>query len=335
MRQTPPRPRPIRTLALALSVATILWSLSSAFAPTVHAATVPRFGMAAHLMWQTLSETKRDLDRMKAAGMNYVRFDLSWKNSEPVKGQYRYLDKLNDVIHEVRARGFKLTITIIETPAWANGGKGTFAPPTYVADYARFVGVVAKKNAWRSGMTYEIWNEPNDIHFWTTGVNVAKYTAMLKASYKAIKAADSGATVLGGSILANDIKFLHGIYANGGGNSFTGLAIHPYTNGRAPGDTSKPWFSFKTSVSQFKKEMANHGQSKKIWITEMGWSTAQVSDSTRATYYKQAVAIAKNWTSVKAMAAYTLHQSQFPAYGLLRVDNSTTASWRAYDSVIP
>lgn len=333
---TTPRPRLRRALlAVVLSAAALVSPLATALAPSAEAATLPRFGMAAHLMWQTLDETKRDLDRMKAAGMNYVRFDLSWKNSEPVKGQYRYLDKLDKVIHEVRARGFKLTITIIETPAWANGGKGTFAPPTYVADYARFAGVIAKKNAWRSGMTYEIWNEPNDIHFWTTGVSVAKYTAMLKASYKTIKAADSDATVLAGSILSNDIKFLHGIYANGGGSSFTGLAIHPYTNGRAPGDTTNAWFSFKTSVSQFKKEMANHGQSKPIWITEMGWSTAQVSDATRATYYKQAVAIAKNWTGVKAMAAYTLHQSQFPAYGLLKKDNTTTASWRAYDAAIP
>jgi hypothetical protein len=210
-----------------------------------------------------------------------------------------------------------------------------FAPPTNVADYARFAGVVARRFAALPGMVYEIWNEPNDPHFWTTGPNVAKYTAMLKASYRAIKNADPEAGVLAGSILSNDIRFLHGIYANGGGGSFTGLAIHPYTAGRAPGDTSSAWFSFKTSVPQFRKEMARHGQYKAIWITEMGWSTNQVSDATRATYFKQAVAIARTWASVRAMGAYTIHQSQFQAYGLLRTDGSTTASWRAYDSVLP
>ena len=314
--------RLLATFTLATLAATGLLPATSAVAPVAEASTLPRFGMAAHLMWQTLDETRRDLDRMKAAGMTYVRFDVSWKNSEPSKGTYRYLDKLSDVIREIRARGFKLTMTVIETPSWANGGKGTFAPPTYVSDYARFLGVIARRNASLPGMVYEIWNEPNDVHFWTTGVNVAKYTAMLKASYKAVKAADPEASVLAGSILSNDIKFLHGIYANGGGSSFTGLAIHPYTNGRAPGDTTSAWFSFKTSVPQFRQEMARHGQTKPIWITEMGWPTDKVSDSTRATYYKQAVTIARSWTGLRAMGAYTLHQSQFPTYGLLRTDDS-------------
>jgi hypothetical protein len=334
----PSRPRrALATLVLVVVAAASLLPATGAAAPSpVDAATTPpRFGMAAHLMWQSLAQTRADLDRMKAAGMRYVRFDLSWRNSEPVKGTYRYLDKLDSVIKEIRARSMRLTITIIETPAWANGGKGMFAPPRYMSDYARFAGVVAKRYAALSGMVYEIWNEPNDIHFWTTGVSVARYTAMLKAAYKSIRAADPDATVLGGSILANDIKFLHGIYANGGGSSFNGLAIHPYCGGRAPGDTSSQWFSFKSSVPQFKREMANHGTVKPIWITEMGWTTDRVSDATRATYYKQAVAIARNWTGVRAMAAYTLHQSQFPGYGLLRTDGSTTASWRAYDAALP
>lgn len=325
-----------RTTIAALALV-ILASLAPSGAPApVAAATSPtRFGMAAHLMWQSLADTRADLDRMKAAGMTYVRFDVSWKNSEPTRGTFRYLDKLDTVISEIQKRRMSLTMTVIETPAWANGSKGAFAPPTNVADYARFVGVLAKRYAGRFGMVYEIWNEPNDINFWTTGVNVAKYTAMLKAAYKAIKTVDPDAIVLGGSILYNDVKFLHGIYANGGGGSFNALAIHPYSLAYAPGSTANSYFSFKLSVPLFKKAMATHGTVKPIWITEMGWSSARVPDATRATYYRQAVAIARTWTGVKKMAAYTVRQTQFREYGLIRADGTTTASWRSYDAALP
>ena len=294
-----------------------------------------RFGMAAHLMWQSLSETNADLDRMKAAGMNYVRFDTSWRNSEPSKGSYMYLDKLDQVISAVQSRGMSLTITVIETPSWANGGKGMFAPPTNPADYAHFVGMLAHRYAGRSGMVWEIWNEENDPHFWTTGPSVAQYTAMLKAAYSAIKAGDPDATVVTGGILFNDMNFLEGIYANGGGSSFDGLAIHPYSLAYAPGSTTDSYFSFKTSVPQFTAKLAAHGQaSKPIWLTEMGWGTDRVSDATRATYLQQAVPIARAWPNVRGMGAYTIHQSQFPTYGLLTTSNQPTQSWNAYAAAL-
>jgi polysaccharide biosynthesis protein PslG len=331
-----PFPRSVLRRALIPLALTVVIGLAPASGaiPSAEAA-APRFGMAAHLMWQSLAETRVDLDRMKAAGMTYVRFDVSWKNSEPVKGSFRYLDKLDAVIAEVQKRGMTLTMTVIETPGWANGGRDAFTPPKYSGDYGRFVGMLAKRYAARPGMVYEIWNEPNDQHFWTPGPNVVKYTQLLKTAWTFIRRADPDATVLAGSILYNDIKFLHGIYANGGGSSFNGLAIHPYALGYAPGSTANSYFSFKLSVPRFTKEMANHGQAKPIWITEMGWSSDRVSDSTRATYFKQAVAIAKTWTNVRGMAAYTVRQSQFAQYGLIRRDGTTTASWRAYDSVLP
>jgi aryl-phospho-beta-D-glucosidase BglC (GH1 family) len=288
-------------------------------------------GMAAHLMWQSLTETKADLDRMQAAGMTYVRFDVSWRNSEPTKGSYLYLDKLDQVISAVQAHGMALTMTVIETPSWANGGKGMFAPPTNMSDYARFMGVLAHRYAGRSGMVWEIWNEENDPHFWTTGPSASQYAGMLKAAYAAVKANDANATVLTGGILYNNTAFLQGLYAAGAGDSFDGLAIHPYAKGYSPSSTAEPYFSFKSSVPQFTSVLSGHGDAAKpIWITEMGWSTGSVSDATRATYLRDAVAIARTWTNVRGLGAYTLHQSQFATYGLLTTSGAATLSWTAY-----
>ena len=324
-----------RLAPAALALLVLLVATAGAPHPA-SAATGPKFGMAAHLMWyDTLTEVRADLDRMQRAGMRYVRFDVSWANSEPQRGSYRYLDKIASVTREIRSRGMALTLTLIDTPGWANGGRGRHAPPSNMSDFGHFAGVLARRLAGISGMRYEIWNEPNDPHWWTTGVSAKQYTAMLKAAYKAIRANDSDARVLVGAILNNDIDFLHRIYANGGGGSFDAIAIHPYPLGHAPGDTWSSWFSFKLSVPRFTAEMKRHGQHKPIWITEFGWPLSKVSDSTRARYFAQAVAIARGWSNVRGVAAYTMHQSQFSAYGLIRPDNTATESWRGYDAALP
>lgn len=287
-------------------------------------------GMALHFMWQSLTDTNADLDRMQAAGMTYARFDVSWRNMEPTKGTYQYLDKLDQVIAAVQAHGMSLTMTVIETPDWANNSAGMFAPPTNMADYASFVGMLAARYASKPGMVWEVWNEENDPHFWTTGPNAAQYTSMLTAAYSAIKANAPSATVLIGGVLFNNISFLDGIYAAGGGNSFDGIAIHPYTVNRAPSDTSSAYYSFASSVPQFQSDMASHGQDKPIWVTEFGWSTDNVSDATRATWFTSAVSIARTWTGVRGLGAYTLHQSQDLQYGLLTSTGTATLSWTAY-----
>jgi len=290
--------------------------------------------MAAHLMWQSTADTQADLDAMAAAGMTYVRFDVSWKNSEPTRGSYSYLSKLDGILDAITARGMAHTITVLETPGWANGGAGTMAPPTNPQDYASFMGMLARHTAARPDMVWEIWNEQNDAHFWTTGPNAGQYAAMLKASYAAIKANDPDATVLVGGIVFNDIPFFEALYAAGAGSSFDGVAIHPYTGTRSPADTSSPWFSFAGSVPQFTRVLDAHGQgSKPIYITEMGWSTGDVSDATRATYLKDAVGIARTWTNVRGLAAYTIRQTQFATYGLRTSTYQPTLSWTAYASV--
>jgi hypothetical protein len=267
---------------------------------------------------------------MAAANMRFVRFDFSWANSEPTKGSRLYFDKLDSILDAIAARGMQAVVTVIETPSWANGKAGLFAPPTDPQDYADFIGALAAHNAARSNMRWEIWNEPNDSHFWTTGPNPSGYAAMLKAAYTAVKANDPNATVIGGSILCNDLTFLGGIYSAGAGDSFDALSIHPYTGALSASDTSSLYFSFALSVPRFTTAMASHGQSKSIYITEMGWSTEDVTDATRAGYLPEAVSIVRSWSNVRGMAAYTVRQSQSSLFGLITTSGTPTLSWTAY-----
>ena len=292
--------------------------------------------MTTHFMWHDLKATVADLDRMRAAGLTVARFDLGWRWVEPKKGMYddALLTRLGTVLCELDARDIAPIITLLETPAWARPpGSGLFYPPTRRQDYADALGFVAARYAARPNMVWEVWNEPNIPEFWEGGPNAADYTDLLRRAYRAVKAADPDATVLGGSIVFNDLRFLRGMYDNGARGHFDGLAHHPYSPGRAPDDRTDPAAHFK-SVEDMKALMAARGDpDMPIWITEIGWGLDLVSDATRATYLRQAVGLVRGWPYVKVFCVYTTGQDSgpdAPDYGLIAPDGTPFGSWYAY-----
>jgi hypothetical protein len=297
----------------------------------------PGFGMTMHFMWYDLSRTIKELDQIQAAGLTVARFDFSWRGAEPRrKGSYDVptLTKLDSVLRELDARGIAPIITVIETPAWARpAGSGIFTPPTNRQDYADFLGVLARRYADRPNMVWEVWNEPNLPEFWQTGPNPAEYADLLVRAYATIKATDPDATVLGGSIVFNDLKFLRGMYQNGARGSFDGLALHPYAPGRSPDDHSDPSAMFP-AVQDMKSVMAANGEpDKPIWITEMGWGVDLVTDEARATYLRRAVELVRSWPYVRAFCVYTLSQDVGPdaqSFGLIAAGGVPSQSWNAY-----
>jgi hypothetical protein len=233
-------------------------------------------------------------------------------------------------------------LVVLETPDWARGYQGTrWTPPIDPDDYGRFVGMLAARYANRP-MAYEVWNEPNDIHYWDTGPDPARYSALLKSAYGHIKAADPDAAVLGGSVLFNDQPFIRGMYAAGARGYLDAFAIHPYSRAHSPYSTAEPWYSFTTSLTETRGTMSSYKDGSPIWITEMGWRTTTVTDAVRATYFGEAVEIVRTTEGVHGFMAYTLNQGNFSNkdnfgdgdWGLLLPDGSPTLSWLTYESSV-
>ena len=113
-------------------------------------------------------------------------------------------------------------------------------PPKNVADYAAYARAVVHR--YKDRVHYwEIWNEENSSAFWKGGVSAAKYAALLKATYAAIKAEDPTATVLLGGTVGFDKSFMDGIVAAGAWSSFDALAIHTYVAGQPETSMIVPW----------------------------------------------------------------------------------------------
>jgi hypothetical protein len=292
----------------------------------------PVFGMGGHLMWRATSTAIRQLDMLREDGLGVVRFDVSWRNSEPRRGEYDWLEKLDEIVDAAVARGIRPVIAIVETPAWANGGQSPWVPPDDPADYAAFAAMLAHRYAGRVD-AWEVWNEPDIRLFWRPEPDSRRYAEMLIAAHAAIKAANPSATVVGGSVTFGNTGFVEDLYRHGAGDSFDALSVHPYTLRRAPDDEEDRFHSLTAILDDMRGLMVAQGDGDKpIWVTELGWAVVglnSVSEERRIAYLRRSVQLIRQRPWVEVVAIYTISTQDSERYGL-STDGRRSAAWEAY-----
>jgi hypothetical protein len=290
------------------------------------------FGMTGHLMWHSEAQALAQLDMLRADGLDVVRFDVSWKNSEPQPGQYAYLDKLDAILDGATARDIRVVITVAETPDWANGGRGTWVPPDDPSDYARFVAMLAARYAGKV-IGWEVWNEPDLGLFWQPKPDPLAYTRLLIRAAAAIRAADPGATVVGDGVTFGNTTFLDTMYDAGAHGSFDVLAVHPYTLTRSPDDTRDRYHSFTRILDDVRATMTSRGdRTVPVWITEFGWAVVgvnAVSTQARVAYLRRTVDLVRDRPWVQMLSIYTIDVEDSARYGLSDA-GVRSDGWRAY-----
>jgi Cellulase (glycosyl hydrolase family 5) len=216
-------------------------------------------------------------------GVGWVRGFLPWSTFELSPGHYNE-PMLSDLERGLAAlpKGTKVILDVVNSPQWESGSANPAMPPRDPADYARFIGKMARRFAGRVA-AWEIWNEEDDSLWWASGPDPAAYTALLKATYPAVKAADPSATVVLGGLTGNDYEYLSQLYAHGAKGSFDAVGVHtdsicstvsPYEilrNGRADRRINRWAFLGYRTVHEV---MQANGDDSSIWMTELGWSTS-------------------------------------------------------------
>ena len=269
----------LRWVAAALA-ATIVFAagLTTALPNAQATSPAPAVGAQFHATWSAYTDAQRTamLDKLQAAGVKWVRIDVGWASfQEAGPGTYSqwYVDLVDRVVDQARARGINVLLMLWMTPGWANGGAGTTVPPANVSDYAKAAGWAAAHFKGRVA-AWEVWNEPNLSGYWKG--TVAQYVALLKAAYPAIKAGDPSAQVVLGGPSENDTNWLSAAYGAGMAGSFDVMATHPYMGmADAPPETPDDGSIWTIShVSAVHDLMIRYGDgSKPIWFTEFGWSS--------------------------------------------------------------
>jgi hypothetical protein len=303
--------------------------------------TRPAVGVQFHGTWAELTGADQDriLDAMAAAGVRWVRLDISWSMIEPRRGHY---DERWGVPHVAQAvtkaheRGFQILGMFWSTPGWANGGAGRRALPADPADYARALTWAARR--WSGSIAaWQVWNEPNSSEFLQPPDPVG-YTALLSSAYRAVH--PLGVRVVFGGTRYVDSAWISRAYAAGARGNFDVMAVHPYQGlaslppeAAGTGDPER-----LVHTAALVSAMARFGDSRvPIWFTEFGWSAHAnppgtpvwfqgVTEASQAQYLARTLVLVRTrypqvtnvfWYTSRDLVTGKLHQDH---RGLLRRD---------------
>ncbi|WP_237569985.1 Ig-like domain-containing protein [Mycolicibacterium lacusdiani] len=246
------------------------------------------------LLFYSQADLNTALDKLQSVGITDLRVLVPWAAVQPLPG-WNDWSAVDRVINGAAARNIKVLGILNSPPVWASVANTTplAGMPANNAQFAAFAGAAAAR--YKGKVTaWEVWNEPNAIMFWQPGPNAAQYTALLKAAYPAIKAADPNAVVVAASVGAtldwfnltvNPVRFVDEMYKAGAAGYFDALSFHPY---QYTTPFSQGGYMFESPISQANRiyalMVANGDGHKKIWATEYGQPSSEASDANQAAY---------------------------------------------------
>lgn len=239
--------------------------------------------------------TERDTNRMRAGGIESVRYPVIWRTIQHApRSAFNWVGLDQEVTTTARA-GLTLLPFLYGTPHWV-AGKPTTLPVANAKQrraWAAFLraavdrygsrGTFWSEHAPGSGdyvprrpiHLWQIWNEENFFYF-ALPASPGQYGELLKVSHRAIASADPHAKVLAGGLFGNPrprpprgmkaTDFLQRLYrVRGVRAAFDGVDLHPYV-------ANIP--RLKQEVLSIRRVMIDaHDRRTGLYLTEFGWGS--------------------------------------------------------------
>ena len=200
-------------------------------------------------------------------------------------------------------------------------------PPANFEDYGHFMELIASRYGDKV-QAFELWNEANLAANWDASVSPGEFVELVAVGYRGVKRGNPNATVIVGGlaptgvnlegVAMDDVRYLEAMYQYRDGmirDYFDKLGVHSYGYNNAPNDTPDNYTTTSTTYkhhwSFFFRRFEQHWDvlqryddtRKRIWITEMGWTTqnshpdfafgADVSEEDQARYLVEAYQLVK------------------------------------------
>jgi hypothetical protein len=219
---------------------------------------------------------------MAASGAESVRVAFDWRMAQPTAGGPIDFSATDAAVVAAAQQRLPVLPVVHRTPDWAAArpGDGAASAPRDTAAYTSYLTALVGRygpsgSLWaeRPGLPrvpirdWQIWNEPNLTRYWTSQPFAKPYVKLLRASRRALRAADPGSrTILAG--LPNESWIaLRKVYKAGGRGTFDVIALHPYTG--------RPHNVIKL-IEFARREMRRfHDGRRPVWLTELSWPASQ------------------------------------------------------------
>ena len=193
-----------------------------------------------------------EIARMARSGVETLGVSFDWARAQPDEGAPIDYSVTDRIVAAAAAKRLRVFPVVIQAPRWARLHPAEqFSPPQSPDDYAAYAaGLVKRYGPGGSFWTehpelpalpihdWQVWNEPAGADkddrgsvFWVDPGQAftTRYIALLRATRKAIKAADPTARVVLAGLVGQSWQTLRLIYNAGGRPLFDAVSLHPYT----------------------------------------------------------------------------------------------------------
>jgi beta-xylosidase len=238
-------------------------------------------GINAQFQWFAPAVARKQIDRLQALGLDWVRLGLHWMVLEPEEGQFK-LEPIDRTMAMVKEAGLHQITYVVGTPRFASSvAKGDRYEPYFDKFPPRDPALLAQRMAMLAKRypqvdVWQVWNEPNILGFWAPKADPQGYAQMLLAAVKGLRAAVPGKPIaMAGMAYFSEMGGTQGLMLEALGRSGAfkldlTVAYHPYT-ATAEGSEHDPRDFVKRVVPA--NQWLRASGVKQIWATEWGWSS--------------------------------------------------------------
>lgn len=267
----------------------VIMSIIASTASLISAQKLSPFGIGTgHARGNSLDGVKTWVPQLHAIDVEWYRTipGAGWRDVEKNQGQWDFT-QLDESIAHMDEIGMSFSL-LLWGPGW-KGDKGL--PKNDIEGWSEYVRHLVShcKSVGRTGLYYEIWNEPPN--FTARGDTAADYAKLVAAAYDAAKAVDPDAKI-GLTAKSVHINYLEHAIRHGAKDKFDWISLHPYEtlNGVAANAGSDALFmAIVPTLRKMLKAQNPERADVPLIITEIGCDARKGEDT-------QADALIKTYT---------------------------------------
>lgn len=229
---------------------------------------VSKIGIGFEKLDRDAFEPSKCYDKISELGVKWARIQSGWAKTEKERGVYDFV-WLDEIVNNLIAHGLKPWMCL----CYGNGLYSEFAAQQFGAVGVPPINTPEAEKAWENYVkatvkhyegridTFEVWNEPDGLWGWKTGVNGAEYGAFTDKTAQYVKEVNPNAYVIGGVMCKKNLMFLNPAMAAGLGRNIDAISFHEYSHDEG---------SVKQTVSAYRALSKLYGKELEIVQGESG-----------------------------------------------------------------